>query len=373
MAPDPVTGRATDPLVRPDRSRPRPSPAPAARAAILSGLPPFPALAGPRDRRRADGPTPPTTNDYLAVLLGVACAAGGGELFVRGAVGLARQARVAPGLVAATVAAFATSSPELSIAVSAGLAGRPEISLGDALGSNVVNVALVLVLALALVVSGISCPRGSVRRDFPMAAGTPLLTAWLLLDGVLSRLDALLLLALFAAWLGVAAVDALRQRDAAPQAPPAGAGRGWATAAQCAAGLLLLTLAGRLIVGGARGIAADFGIDAFVVGATVVAAGTSVPELATAVVAKLRGHDEVGLGTILGSNVFNGAFIVSVAALIAPIAVGWREVATTLAFGVLSLALAYPPRDGHIGRWRGVLLLALYGVYVAAILRSGPG
>ena len=95
-------------------------------------------------------------NDYVAVSLGVICAGMGGELFVRGAVGLAHWARVSPGIIGATVAAFATSSPELSVAVNAGMAGQPQIALGDALGSNVVNVALIL--ALALVISGIQSP-----------------------------------------------------------------------------------------------------------------------------------------------------------------------------------------------------------------------
>ncbi len=137
-------------------------------------------------------------NNYLALIIGIICAGIGGELFVRGALGLAHRLRISAGIIGATVAAFATSSPELSVALSSALAGKPQIALGDSLGSNVVNVALIL--GLALVISGIHTPRDSIRRDFPVALLIPLLTGALFLDGELSRIDGLLLFAAFAAW-----------------------------------------------------------------------------------------------------------------------------------------------------------------------------
>jgi cation:H+ antiporter len=137
----------------------------------------------------------------------------------------------------------------------------------------------------------------------------------------------------------------------------------------CIVGLGCLIAAGNLIVAGARGIAMAFGIDAFVIGATIVAVGTSVPELATTVIAKLRGHDEVSLGTILGSNIFNGVFIVAVAAILSPITVSWHEVAVTLVFGLVAVVCTYPTRRGFIERRRGVLLLVLYAVYLTTILQ----
>ncbi|MFZ5863722.1 MAG: sodium:calcium antiporter [Nitrospirota bacterium] len=303
--------------------------------------------------------------DYLALIFGVVCAGIGGELFVRGAVGLARWARVSPGIIGATVAAFATSSPELSVSVNAAMAGSPQIALGDALGSNVVNVALIL--ALALVISGIQCPRDSVRRDFPVALLVPVITAVLFFDGELSRFDGFIMLGVFLAWLAAAVIEARKQRSAAEAV--LGERRGWVAVVSGVVGLGFLIAAGNLIVTGARGIAAAFGIEEFIIGATVVAVGTSVPELATTVIAKLRGHDEVGLGTILGSNIFNGLLIVAVAATIHPIVVGWREVAVTLVFGLVALVFTYPTRGGLIERRRGVLLLVLYTVYLAAIIQ----
>lgn len=298
-------------------------------------------------------------NDVLLLILGVLCAGVGGELFVRGSVGIARWARVSPGIVGATVAAFATSSPELSVSVSSALSGRPEIALGDSLGSNVVNLALIL--GLALVISGIRTSQGSIRRDFPVAVLAPVLTGLLFLDGVLSRLDGAILLSVFLAWLAVTVVEVRRQRRTATDS--LGEHRHWLAVLSCLGGMVFLVTAGYLIVSGARGIAAAFGIDEFIVGATLVAVGTSTPELATTIVAKLRGHDDVGLGTIIGSNVFNNLFIVAVAAMIHPIYVAWHEVALALGFGLVALALSYPPRHGFIGRERGLLLLTLYVAY----------
>ena len=111
-------------------------------------------------------------------------------------------------------------------------------------------------------------------------------------------------------------------------------------------------------------------LDEFIIGATIVAVGTSVPELATTIIAKLRGHDEVSLGTILGSNIFNGIFIVAVAAIIHPITVAWRGVAIALIFGLVALVFTYPPRTGFIERRRGVLLLVLYTIYLAVIIQK---
>jgi len=307
-------------------------------------------------------------NAYAALVLGIVFAGVGGDLFVRGTVGIARWLRIAPGIIGATVAAFATSSPELAVAVRSALAGGPEISLGNALGANVVNVALILGIGVAI--SGIHCPPATVRRDFPVAMLVPVVTGVLvLLDGVVSRLDGLLLLAVFVAWLAATIVEARRQRSAVPQ--DLGERRIGSAALASGLGLAFLGAAGELIVRGATGIAAALGIEAFVIGATVVAIGTTAPELATMIVAKLRKHDEVGLGTVLGSNIFNGLFVVGVAATIHPITVAWREITVALVFGLGALAFVYPTGKGFIERRRGILLLALYAVYLATIFQYG--
>lgn len=302
--------------------------------------------------------------DSVTLLLGVLLAGVGGELFVRGAVGIAAAARVPPGIVGATVAAFATSSPELTVAVTSGLEDRSELALGDALGSNVANIGLVL--GLVLLIGPMRMAGGVVRRDIAAALSIPVVTGLLALDGTLGATDAGVLLVLFATWLGASITAARRERSAAEdvlgERAPARALL-WS-----AVGLALLVLAGRMIVSSTKGLGADLGLDAFVVGVVFVAIGTSVPELATAVIARVRGHDEVGLGTILGSNVFNGALIVPVAALLSPIDVDWGEIAVSLAFGLALVLLIAPVGGAVLGRARGLVLLGGYASSVVVLL-----
>jgi cation:H+ antiporter len=307
-------------------------------------------------------------NAYLGLIVGLICAGFGGELFVRGTVGIAQAARISPGIIAATVAAFATSSPELTVGISSALEGVPQVSLGDVLGSNVVNVALIL--GLALLIAPINVPRDSISRDFPVAILVPLAVGIMLIDGQLSRLDGAILLIGFLAWLYAVVQEARRQR-AASEGSAATKTSPLRAIIESGIGLGLLIAAGKLIVFGATGIAQDFGLSAFVIGATVVALGTSVPELATTVISSLRGHDEVGLGTILGSNIFNGTFILGVVSLITPVNAQFQSSAWVLGFGIVALALIFSAQSGRIGRSHGTLLLALYLVYVGVTLHGG--
>jgi len=304
--------------------------------------------------------------DWLLLLAGVACAGLGGEAFLRGAVGLAHWARVPPGIVGATVAAFATSSPELSVAVGSALDGAPEVSLGNVAGGNVVNIGAVL--AAAILVAPVVAPRASVRRDHPVALLVPVLTVLLGLDGVVSRIDGALLLVLFGGWLSFTLVEARRARDATDAVLSV---RPFASILYGLVGLAVLGVAGRLIVSGAVGIASRAGLNAFVIGATVVSIGTTVPEMATAVMARVRGHQEIAIGTVLGSNIFNGLFIVGVAATICPIRVAVADLSAALVFGAILVGLVYPPPSGILQRSRGLLLLAGYVAYLVVILQRG--
>jgi cation:H+ antiporter len=309
-----------------------------------------------------------TAIPYLALALGLLCATGGGELFVSGTVGIARAARVAPSVIAATVAAFATSSPELTVAIQSALAKEPEISLGDALGSNVANFALIF--GVALLFGPLAIIRAEVTRNFAVAAAAPAVTALMLIDGSLSRLEAAALLGGFVLWFATVTLEALEQRRSAPapQEAPSGLFR---ALFQTLAGLALLVAAGNFIVLGASEVARRFGLSEFVIGATLVAVGTSTPELATALMARIRRQDDVGFGALLGSNIFNGLFIIGVAGAITPIHTSEAEAAPALIAGLIALALVYPPRNGVYRPWRGVALLAVYAAYLAAVIGVG--
>ena len=309
----------------------------------------------------------PEVPDALALVLGIGLAALGGELFLRGANGLATWVRVPTRLVGVTLAAFATSAPEVAVAVNAATAGQPQIALGNALGSNVTVVALIL--GLTAVAGTIRTPTAEMRKDYRVALVVPLGTALLAADGTLSRLDGAVLLATFLLWLVALTRHARAGRTGEGSSSGRSARRAIATTV---VGLVCLIAAGRLLVGAAGSIGAALGMDAFVVGATIIAIGTSTPELATTLVARLRGHHDIGLGLVLGSTVFNGLFIVGVIALIAPITFPWTEVAVGLGAGTLALIAARPDRTGALRCSRGLVLLALYSTYVT-VLALFPG
>lgn len=296
--------------------------------------------------------------------LGLLFAGCGGELFVRGLVGLAAWLRMPAGVIGATVAAFATSSPELTVAVSAAGEGRPEIALGDALGSNIVNIGLVVGVVLAL---GATSAADVSRRDALTGLAMALLLLVLVLDEEVSRRDGAVLLIAFSAWLAVTVERALRGRsDIVATVAERRHGRALVAAAL---GLVSLVLAGRLIVAGAKSISEDLGLSTFVVGVVLVSLGTSAPELATAVIARVRGHAEVGLGAAFGSNIFNTSFIIGIAALIAPIGVVRRDVSISVLFGAALVAVVLVGSSGRrLPRWRGFVLLAAYAASIFVLL-----
>ena len=303
---------------------------------------------------------PICTPDLLLLLAAIALAAFGGEAFLKGVLGVASHLRLPKLLVATTLAAFATSSPELTVSTIAALSGKPEIGLGDALGSNVVNMGLIL--GLVLLFGQLSVRYGEIRRDFLLALGIPVLTLFLARDGILSGSEGGLLLALFAIWLGLTAKQAYfhRKQNSVDTQSMINPARAWIF---LLTGLAALILAGRLFVVGASGIASALGVHPYLIGAIIIAIGTSLPELVTTLLARLRGHDDVSLGTLLGSNLFNGLAIVGTAASIHPIRAPTAEVAVALGFGTLSVALVLPYR-GRLSQQRGVLLLIVYSAFL---------
>lgn len=304
--------------------------------------------------------------DLTTVLGAVALAAGGGVLFLKGVLGMAAAMRVPKLLVATTLAAFATSSPEFTVSTVAALEGVPEIGLGNALGANVVNIALIC--GLILLFGPIRVERHELGRDFVFALAVPMLTLWFARDGGISRFEGSLLLAVFMLWLGLLIRSGLAARAA--RVPPPDS-RPWYSLLLGAAGFASLLVAGHLFVSGATGLATAFRVDGYVIGATVVAVGTTLPELVTALLARLRGHHEVGVGLLLGSNLFNGLAIVGTTASIHPISVPLAETAVVLLMGLLSLLLLIPGRAALIGVGRGGLLLLVYALFVVATVVTG--
>lgn len=296
----------------------------------------------------------------LQLIAGVVLAWFGGELFVKGGVGLAAWARWPTAVIGVTVAAFGTSSPELMVAIHAAKDGVPQISLGDVLGSNVVNVSLVLALVLSF--SGMKAEDPGVLRDWFVSLLVPGILYALLMDGWFSRSDAIIMMGCFFAWLFVVISHA--RAHAATKAASAEKVPMIRMLGLILLGLVLLIGAAQFVVHGGKTIALALGWSPFIVGAVIVAVATSTPELATTLIARMRGHHDVGLGNILGSNIFNALFIASVAALIQPYKVNLPELMPSLLFGALTTLLIIPGPGGYIGRFRGVLLLSIYVAYV---------
>jgi len=300
-----------------------------------------------------------------AILAGI-----GGELFVRAVVGMAERWRMSKLLVAMTIAACATSAPEMMVAVVASANGNSALAMGGALGSNVTN--LMLILGVALLFGSMTARMDELRWHLAAVLAAPLAAFALLADGMLSRWEGALLLLAFSAWLVFTVISIQRTRGLATETPDPGAARHpLALLCQLAGGVATLVVAGHLFVEGGRTMAHLFGVPESIIGATVVALGTSMPELMTTLVARWRGQQDVGLGTLLGSNLFNGLAILGTAALIAPVDAPRLATWGMLLFGLFAVLLVIP-RGDSLGRGRGGLLLVSYAMYVA-VLGWAPG
>ncbi len=254
---------------------------------------------------------------------GVLLLYGGAEALVRGSAALALRLGLSPLLIGLTVVAFGTSSPELAVSVRASLAGQGDIALGNVVGSNIANVALVL--GVCALVCPLRVNAQVVRWDAPILLGCSVLLVALLADGVLSRSEGA---ALFAGVFGYTALSVLlARREASPSVQgefaeglPAAPRRLWAEVFLVSAGLGLLVLGGQLLVSGAVTVARGLGLTEAFIGLTVVAVGTSLPELATSVVAAGRGEADLAVGNVVGSNIFNVLCVSGLASLIHPLA-----------------------------------------------------
>jgi cation:H+ antiporter len=303
------------------------------------------------------------TSDLLTLIAAIPLAAIGGASFLNGVLGIAQWLRLPKLLVATTFAAFATSSPEMAVSSMAAIAGKPGIGLGDAFGGNVVN--LGLILGVALLFGPLAAHFEEFKRDFMLALAVPILTLVLASNSTLSRSEGVLLLVLFACWLTLLVRQAMIYRRDTPidTETPAVLERTWLFLLFLLAGLAALLVAGRLFVSGASGIAMTMGLHPYVIGATLVAIGTSLPELVTVLLSRLRGHDDIGIGTLLGSNLFNGLAVVGVTATIAPIHITFGEVAVGAGFGMITVLLLMS-RSGMIPRHRAPALIAAYCAFI---------
>jgi cation:H+ antiporter len=298
---------------------------------------------------------------YLLFIAGLAALLAGGELLVRGASNIARTFHLSPLLIGLTIVGFGTSAPELLVSLQAALAGQPGIAIGNVLGSNIGNI--LLILGISALIAPLIIPGRKLWRDLGfmlLATGA----IWvMLLDGQVTRLDGILLLAGLIVFLVTAFIAGSGHP---PEEEHVDSGPSWMPWAITAAGLVILVIGARLLVDSATTIARDYGISEAVIGLTIVAIGTSLPELATSVIAAWRKHTEISVGNIVGSNIFNIFSILGITALVAPIPAEARFAAIDMpwvaasAIGLTIIAFAL----GGLPRIAGAGLLAAYGGYL---------
>ena len=308
---------------------------------------------------------------YALFALGLIGLLFGGDFLVKGAVGLAQRVGISPLIVGLTIVAFGTSAPELLISLDAALKGSGGLAVGNVVGSNIANV--LLVLGVPALISQVECGQKGVGRTIFFLVAVTLLFVFQMSDGTLSRLDAGILLALLVVYLVQQGLQARSEANgdlAAELEEEVGEvpREGWRVAAYLIGGLVLLPVGARLTVDSAIEIAEALGVTQEVIGLTVVALGTSLPELATGIMAARQNESSVAIGNVVGSNFFNIAAIMGITGLIVPLPVEghmmafdvWVMLATT---GLLA-AVAFS--SACIGRWSGLILALLYAAYLAA-------
>ena len=299
--------------------------------------------------------------DWIYLAGGLVALFLGGESLVRGAVGIARKLALPPLLIGLTVVGFGTSTPELLVSVDAALRGSPDIAIGNIVGSNIGNI--LLIVGVTALIWPIRVLGATLARDSMIMLGAALALVPVFWLGQIERPAGGLLVAglnAFLAWAYLHPADNPEDDDT-PVAPI------WQTALWVAVGRAGLMLGARFLIDGAVNIARGYGISEAFIGLTIVAVGTSLPELATSLIAALRRQSEIAIGNIVGSNIFNVLGILGITALIAPIPVAPRFLTFDLPILlVATLVLLVLLRRASIGRGAGVVLLAAYAIYVWA-------
>lgn len=308
---------------------------------------------------------------WIELIGGLVLLLGGGESLVRGSVGLATRLGISPLMIGLTLVGFGTSTPEMVASVQAALIGSPGIAVGNVVGSNIANI--LLILGVSAVILPLATTKEAFRRDGTVLIGASLLLLAIALTSAISRWSGILLLVLLGAYLVYTYVTEKRAQDASAAMHAAEAAEVRPRHMSIGLGLLAtfggiaaVVFGASLLVGAAVVIARDIGLSETVIGLTLVAVGTSLPELVTSVMAAIRRHGDVAFGNVVGSNIFNILGIAGTTAVVAPIDVPpeivqldiWVMVGTAL------LLVVFATTGWRVSRREGGVFLALYGLYL---------
>ncbi|GAB6178535.1 calcium/sodium antiporter [Desulfobaculum senezii] len=315
----------------------------------------------------------------FALVCGLALLVWSADRFVEGAAATARHFGMPPLLIGMVIVGFGTSAPEMVVSALAAVQGSPGIALGNAYGSNIANIALIL--GVTALIHPIRVKSTVLRLELPLLLITTLLSAALILDLSIARLDAAVLLAVFALLMTWTIVQGMKRKpdalgeeiaaQATEKSMPLARAVFWLVC-----GLVLLIASSRLLVWGAVEIARVFGVSDMIIGLTIVAIGTSLPELASSVIAARKGEHDIALGNVIGSNLFNTLAVVGIAGTITPFAVAPETLSRDmLLMGGLTASLfilgyGFWNRPGRINRVEGTALVLVYAAYTTWLIRS---
>lgn len=321
----------------------------------------------------------------VAVVLGLGVLVWSADKFVDGAVGIAKFCGMSTLLIGMVIVGFGTSAPEMVVSAISAMQNAPELALGNAYGSNIANIALIL--GLTAIISPVIVVRKALVRDLPVLIAVTALSIFLASDGAINRLDGIILLLVFAGVMAFNIVSEIRQKKAegtseteADEGEKLSLGKSvfWLVL-----GLALLVASSRALVWGAVEIARALGVSDLLIGLTIVAVGTSLPELASSIAAARKGENDLAFGNIIGSNLFNTLLVVGIASTIAPMhsfepSVFNRDMPVMAVLTVLLLLFGLPVRKkrldasghriGRINRLEGATFLAIYIGYIGVLI-----
>ena len=305
--------------------------------------------------------------DIVIIVIGVVMVLKGADILTEGASAVARRMNVPEIIIGLTIVAAGTSAPELFVSMVSALNGTPDLAVGNVVGSNTMN--CMLIVGTAAMVAPMTISRSTVKKDIPFSVAASVLLMLIAFDSFLGRFDGILLLIGFAAFMAYTLMQAKKGQtetvEEVKQQNP------WLSVFYIVAGLALLVVGSNLFVDSASSVAATLGVSEGVIGLTVVAGGTSLPELATSVVAARKGQSAIAIGNVIGSNVFNILLILGLTATISPMQI---EGITTIDMAVMLLSVTlvwlFSYTRFTVERWEGALLVGGYLVYLGWLISN---
>lgn len=303
---------------------------------------------------------------YLLLIVGFVLLIKGADFFVDGSSAAAKMMKVPSLIIGMTIVSMGTSLPETSVSVSAALADKNELAVSNAVGSNIFN--LMVVCGLCSVLCPLAINKAALKRDFPISiAAAALLMGAGALGMVLGRIDGIIFLVLFAGFLMLMVHSAKKSRDSAGEEEyktmPV-----WRLILCIIGGIAAIAVGGRMVVVGASDIAKTFGMSDNLIGMTIVALGTSLPELVTSVVAARKNEVDMAVGNVVGSNIFNILFVLGIASSISPIGFSMENIIDTAVLIIMSgvvMLMCLPKKK--LMRWNGIVMLLMYSAYAVYI------